>query len=269
MLPQLLNLISEEELDFYLDSSEWIMQEKIDFERLMTAATTAAVTGSNRRGLITAVSEPIENALRFFALAGSFTADGEGSCETYFAFDLLEFRGVDFRPLGFASRLAQLNDLFSVEHPHVKVVPGYINNKREKFTELRDRGAEGVVFKRRDSPYVPGKPNSGGDQVKFKFKGSATVHCDGVNRGKRSVRISVRMPTPFDEKKMVKIGNVTIPGAQPIPSTGSYIEVEYLHCFKGGSLFQPVYKGIRGDKVEADLYDSLKFKAEGTLEDEG
>jgi len=40
------------------------------------------------------------------------------------------------------------------------------------------------------------------------------------------------------------------------------IEVEYLYAFRGGAIFQPVYKGLRPDKHFPDAYASLKFKPE-------
>ena len=61
---------------------------------------------------------------------------------------------------------------------------------------------------------------------------------------------------------MREVGNCTIPTNHPFPETGAFVEIRYLYAFRGGSLYQPVYKGERGDKSETDLYESLKFKDE-------
>jgi bifunctional non-homologous end joining protein LigD len=65
----------------------------------------------------------------------------------------------------------------------------------------------------------------------------------------------------------VFLGNVTIPADKGIPQVGDFVDIEYLYAFKGGSLFQPVYKGKRND-VEADTYDQVKFKADGDRDEE-
>jgi bifunctional non-homologous end joining protein LigD len=62
-------------------------------------------------------------------------------------------------------------------------------------------------------------------------------------------------PVTPDDPKIV-----TIAANQPLPPVGSLVEVEYLYAFPSGALFQPVYKGLRTDKRQADPYTSLKFK---------
>ena len=63
-------------------------------------------------------------------------------------------------------------------------------------------------------------------------------------------------------QRFIEIGNVAIPGSAPMPSIDSVIEIEYLYAYRGGALFQPVYKGARPDKHHPDAYASLKFKPE-------
>jgi bifunctional non-homologous end joining protein LigD len=85
---------------------------------------------------------------------------------------------------------------------------------------------------------------------------TASVVVTGLN-GKRSVRIGV-----LDGERMVSCGNVTIPVGAEIPSVGDIIEVRYLYAFKeSGSLFQPVYIGVRDDLELKDCtVDQLKWK---------
>ena len=125
----------------------------------------------------------------------------------------------------------------------------------------KEEGQEGVVFKRLDAPYIPGRPNSGGDQFKFKFVETASVVVTAQN-GKRSVQMGL-----YDGERIVSAGNVTIPVGQVIPEEGAIIEVRYLYAFpESGALFQPVYLGQRDD-IEANecSVSQLKFKREQEL----
>ena len=56
------------------------------------------------------------------------------------------------------------------------------NDKVEIYEELRATNREGVVFKEIDAPYSPGRPNSGGPQLKFKFVESASFVVTGSQR---------------------------------------------------------------------------------------
>jgi hypothetical protein len=46
-----------------------------------------------------------------------------------------------------------------------------------------------------------------------------------------------------------------------LPLIGTIIEVGYLYAFRGGSLAQSVYKGIRSDG-DADSAEQLRYKGE-------
>jgi bifunctional non-homologous end joining protein LigD len=123
------------------------------------------------------------------------------------------------------------------------------------FHDIKARGGEGMVFKLVAAPYQEGKSKYA---LKFKFKAMATVQIVGASATKRSVQTGV-----IAEDGIQFVGNVTIPVNKEIPSIGEFAEVEYLYAYpNGGSLFQPVYLGPRPDKLEADRYDSLKFKRE-------
>jgi bifunctional non-homologous end joining protein LigD len=138
------------------------------------------------------------------------------------------------------------------------------DDKRQQFHRLRLIRAEGVVFKRANSPYEPGRPNSGGDHLKFKFTANATCFVRKIN-SRRSVEIGME----GDNGEIVGIGNVTIPVNHEIPGEGDLLNVRYLYAFRGGSLYQPVYMGSReGEGLEkADNIATLKYKQDG-LEDE-
>jgi bifunctional non-homologous end joining protein LigD len=142
----------------------------------------------------------------------------------------------------------------------VKVLPTAYTKEEKKalFEKLKKENAEGIVFKKKDAPYTVGRPASGGNALKFKFKKSGTFIVASHTKGKRSVGLEA-----VDGGKRVSVGKVTIPPNHQVPDVNSFLEVQYLYAYKDGSLFQPVYLGQRDD---CDLTDcsvsQIVFKAE-------
>ena len=59
------------------------------------------------------------------------------------------------------------------------------------------------------------------------------------------------------------MGNCTIAPNKDIPEENDLIEVRYLYAYKGGSLYQPTYQGLRDDiEEDACIITQLKYKAE-------
>ena len=107
---------------------------------------------------------------------------------------------------------------------------------------LRQKNKEGIVFKKVNAPYVVGRPNSGGAQLKHKFYATCSALVANINV-QRSVEIQL-----FNEVGLITAGNVTIPPNHAVPHVGQVIEVRYLYAFKeSGRVYQPVYLGVRSD----------------------
>jgi bifunctional non-homologous end joining protein LigD len=194
-------------------------------------------------------------------LPGDFLVDGEAVGDMLHVFDILEADGGDLRAIPYRDRLVKLlNLLASGQQTGIQWVATITGQpaKRRVFDQLRADQAEGVVFKRIGAGYSPGRPNSGGDQFKFKFVETASVIVSAIN-AKRSVAIAV-----WDSGKLVPAGNVTIPADRPVPQVGDISDVRYLYAHLGsGSLYQPVYLGVRDDIVAAECTrDQLKFRRE-------
>jgi len=263
MVPQLLNPIDEDRLQSLLDDPSYMMQEKKDGVRLMVRFVRGEVIGSNRKGLIVPISAAIEAGVKELVGGGEAVLDGEAIGDVYHVFDLLEIDGEDLRPYWTEERWFRLQTLFGPREGgliRLVAVSRKPWHKQQTFADLKAARAEGVVFKKYNAPYVPGRPNSGGDQLKFKFKASATVRVMGQNTGKRSVMISMLQDSAVDIPALVGVGSVTVPASYDIPGPGNCAEIEYLYAYPGGALFQPVYKGRRYDKDQPDFYSSLKFK---------
>jgi bifunctional non-homologous end joining protein LigD len=129
-------------------------------------------------------------------------------------------------------------------------------DKRAMFETFKQTGSEGVVFKDIDAAYTPGRPNSGGTQLKFKFVESASFIVTARN-AKRSVTLGL-----FDGNELVGAGNVTIPPNHAVPAVGEVIDARYLYCHReSGSIYQPVYLGKRCDIPASECTTGqLKYK---------
>jgi bifunctional non-homologous end joining protein LigD len=268
--PQLLNFIDEAAMLDYLCHPDWLMQEKMDGVRLIVVRRGDSVTAGNRNGLTVATSAAIVNAV--LALDHDCVLDGEGIGDVYWPFDLLSLHGNDITHRPLAYRQQVLTAILGARPSKA------IGRIRTAFSE-RDKHAllnmiqaehgEGVVFKNANATYTPGRPNSGGDALKHKFKASASCAVVSHSSGKRSVQIAVlnEATNALILELLIEVGSVSIPVSEPLPPVDSVIEVEYLYAYRGGALFQPVYKGLRPDKHSPDTYASLKFKPESAEAD--
>lgn len=271
-VPQLLNFIDESTAVKLFDDRDWMMQEKKDGVRMMIKRQGNVITAGNRKGRVIGVSSAIAEAVLALTVRNEadFVLDGEAIGDVYWPFDILRFNGIDLTSKRAEQRFTSLGYLLdTAPSPALGRVPTAYGSahKEALFEIIRKAHGEGVVFKKVTSKYVAGRPNSGGNQLKHKFKDTATVWVVAQNTNKRSIMIAAQSDSAFTPGPRVGVGSVTIPANYEIPADNSLIDVEYLYAYPGGSLFQPVYKGTRDDKTEADLYSTLKFK-QGTMEDE-
>jgi bifunctional non-homologous end joining protein LigD len=259
ILPALLNPIDEQEVERLIADDDWHLQRKMDGCRLMVRRNGETIEGIDRNGKFVALARVVEDAVR--DLERDVLLDGEIVGCTYWAFDLLELDAFDLRSTAMADRFNELSALFQGQEVEsalqIVAFATTTGEKRSLFERLKRQRAEGVVFKRRAAEYACGRPNSGGDYLKFKFTATATCKVVRRNADKRSVGLAVR---ENDGSGLIEIGNVTIPRNFPIPPDGALVEVRYLYAYVQGSLYQPVYLGERHDVASADAFSSLKFK---------
>jgi len=255
---QLLNPVIEERVeDLIHDRKHW-MQEKIDGRRLLIRHEGNLITGINRLGLGVSIPETIADCAARYR--HDFLIDGEAVGDTLHVFDLLFIGSEDLRTCAFATRYFRLREMLEAfEHPHLKLVPSYcFPEKKEWFDRFKEEGREGVVFKNVEAPYSPGRPNTGGAQLKYKFHETASFIVTKPN-DKRSVSLML-----WENGKVRLAGNVTIPPNHDIPKPGEVVDCRYLYAFKdSGSIYQPVFLGRREDIFHEECTTSqLKYKAE-------
>lgn len=295
--PQLLNPIKVDEMEPYITSDEWLVQEKLDGKRIMVEVSFGKVTASNRRSWKVGIPQDVAEELSKF---DDCVLDGELVGGVYYVFDCLNHNGADLRENAYTDRFNCLveNVIGDRMLYQVDIVPTAYStdDKRNLVKSLEHK--EGVVFKKLSAPHEVGRPNKGGSQLKCKFWSSATCVVTKINttankedvaealssitdergmvrvgdaldvidnahkavRQKRSVAVSVDSPDGF-----VPVGNVTVPPNYELPNVGDYVEIKYLYFNPGGALYQPQYLGVRDD-VELDLLSSLKPKSEDSDE---
>ena len=258
ILPQLLNAISVDDAEVLLNDDRYLLQPKMDGRRCLLQKSGARVLGINRRGLETSIPETLRRSGE--QLPGDWIIDGELIGDTLHAFDLLEHDG-SLRAQPYRERLvALLNLLMSGQAPTIRYLAAVSGTptKRRVFEDCQEQGGEGVVFKQMDAPYIPGRPASGGAQLKHKFVETASVIITAINK-KRSVAMGL-----YRGDKLVPAGNVTIPANRSIPEAGRVAEVRYLYAMPGSNaLYQPVFLGVRDDIAPIECtVDQLKFRQE-------
>ncbi len=263
-VPQLPNPLSERQAMDCLSDPCWAAQEKIDGERRAAHAQPGHVIGANRKGLTVPLPQPIADQLQAIAARqGALRVDGELVGDTLYVFDLHVHQGQGIHTLPWSERMGRAAAALA-GCDHLKPIPvaESTDQKRGLWNRVKSACGEGVVFKRMSAPVGAGRPHAGGDWLKFKFTESASCLVIDSNIGKRSVRIGLLDNAKDSGEITVPVGNVTIPPNHGIPAAGEIIEVGYLYAYPGGSLYQPVYRGKRGDVDRRDCtLDQLKFTA--------
>ena len=244
ILPQLLNPVEDAEM--YINDDSFLAQEKKDYERrIIISDGKGNVMGLNKKGQQVPVPKNIANSIK-----NECTLDGEISDDVYYVFDILSFEGKDLKSYSATQRLEYLSAMDFGNSVEVVETAYTTGQKRDMIETLKAERREGIVFKKKSAPYTPGRPNSGGNQLKFKFYKTATFIVANETKDKRSVGLEL-----IDDNTGQKIfmGKVTIPPNYDVPAIGDLVEVRYLYAYRGGAVYQPTYLGKRND---SDLTDA-------------
>lgn len=258
ILPQLLNTIEESEVQRLISQPGWCLQEKKDGRRILVQKAGAAINGINRKGLLVGLPSPI--LVQVQKLPVDLIIDGECVGDILYAFDLLQMGEDDLRNQPYENRWERLTKLLEpAELTHVELVDSAFTPARKAllYKRLQAEKREGVVLKRLDAPYTPGRPASGGPQLKYKFYATLSAVVAKVNP-QRSVEIRL-----LNGEGWVTAGNVTIPANHQVPKVGAVVEIKYLYAMPGsGCLYQPVYLGVRSDIAQHEcVVSQRKFKS--------
>jgi bifunctional non-homologous end joining protein LigD len=200
---------------------------------------------------------------------------------TYLIFDLLWLDGHSLTALPYSDR-RELLEALELDGPHWNVPESHRGQGAALLAATREQGLEGVVGKRLDSRYEPGRRSSAWIKVKnfsrqeFVIGGWTTglgsraqalgaLHL-GVYAG-RELRYVGRVGTGFDQRELERLRALLEPLArQATPFTGRQpakgahfvepelvCEVEFSEWTHTGTLRQPSYKGLRADKTAIEV----------------
>ncbi len=251
-----MNVIEESEVQKYINDDEWVGQMKFDGVRRMIKSegdTSIKPVGLNKKGIVIQLSEIINDAIVYFKCI----IDGESVGEKVYIFDILSNNGKDLTNIPLVERLKVLDSLhFGTALEVVKTA--YTKEEKQKmYDELVKSNAEGIVFKRKDGKYAAGRPNSGGNQVKFKFIKEASFIVKDHTKSKRSIGLEL-----IDTNgNRIFMGKCSVPTNKKLPEIGAVVEVKYLYAYLGGAIAQPVFKEERTDvDVEECLMSQIIYK---------
>lgn len=257
-IPQLLAPIEDDEVESYIRDPNWVAEPKHNGERRFLTVRQGVVAGGNRKGQTVALPKPIADAAATFGC--DVDLDGEQIGDRFIYWDATSLRGADLKSKAWTEREAALvAGGFDRGTAIQKTFTARTEaEKRKLVADELAKGGEGVVFKRVDAIYDPGKPGANPTWLKLKFWKALSAIVGKIN-DKRSVGLELIA----DDGSRISVGNVTIPANQVVPDVGDIVEISYLYAYDGGSLFQPTYLGKRTDiEVGECLTSQRVFKPE-------
>jgi bifunctional non-homologous end joining protein LigD len=201
---------------------------------------------------------------------------------TYVIFDLLWLDGHSLMDLTYEERRARLADLHLGDGERWRVPDYIVGNGVQLLAATEQQGLEGVIAKRLDSTYEPGRRSQSWVKVKNLYRQEVVVGGWVPGDGRRRDRIGAllvgvwegdelrhigRVGTGFTEAELDRIAKLLTPkvtedspfapGGPKIPRGAVFVEpqfvaeVEFREWTEGGQLRAPSYKGMREDKDAA------------------
>lgn len=253
--PMLADTVSASDLDHLLGSPAWVMQPKLDGDRVVIEVIDGVVSVLNRSGQPKVKNVGEQHVAPFRALpAGRWVIDGEVVGRKFHAFDMAAGLGFD-ESAGFEQRHAALAALFDElgiadgdEHIGLVAIARGREAKVAMLESAREAGKEGVMFRLLSAPYQPGRRSP--DLLKHKFIHEADLVVTRVGiGGKQNIEVAAH-----DESGELRVvGQVTTIGKGSF-AVGDVVEVAFLYVVNADSprLYQPRVLRKRHDKSAAE-----------------
>ncbi|MBW3608903.1 MAG: DNA ligase D [Actinobacteria bacterium] len=208
----------------------------------------------------------------------------------YVAFDLLWLDGHSLMELPYEERRARLMEL-ELQGAHWQTPEHVVGNGAAVLAASLENGLEGVVAKRLDSPYLPGRRSPCWLKVKNVCREDVVVGGWIPGEGKRRERIGAllvgiaqdgrlryagRVGTGFTEAELDRLSKLLEPREDspfqgtPKPPRGAVwvqptrvAEVEFTEWTSDGMLRHPSYKGLREEAPRSAFLDAGKPLRDG------
>jgi bifunctional non-homologous end joining protein LigD len=195
----------------------------------------------------------------------------------YMIFDVLFLEGHSTMELPYTERRKLLDEQLKLEGPHWKT-PAYHRGDGKGFREAsRAQGLEGIIAKKLDSPYYPGRRTDCWLKIKNVQRQEVVIGGWMPGEGRRETSIGSLVVGYYDGDRLVYAGNVgtgfkeadlallkkllepkrrkdsPFDGRQPkkgaiFVEPELVAEVEFLEWTRAGTLRAPSFKGLRDDR---------------------
>lgn len=202
----------------------------------------------------------------------------------YMLFDLLWLDGGSLMDWPFSERRAQLAQL-GLDSEHWRTSPFHIGEGDIFLAATREQGLEGVLAKRLDSRYAPGRRDAGWLKIKNDNRQEAVIGGYTTGKGARAATIGAlhlgvheysgdgelryvgKVGTGFDDAELDRLARLLAelrqehsPFIGSQPAHGAHFveptlvcEVAFGSWTMDGILRHSVYKGLRDDKAAAEV----------------
>jgi bifunctional non-homologous end joining protein LigD len=199
---------------------------------------------------------------------------------TYILFDLLWLDGHPLMELPYEERRARLAELDLGDGERWRVPDYVVGHGAQLLKATEQQGLEGVIAKRLDSTYEPGRRSHSWVKVKNLYRQEVVIGGWVPGDGRRRDRVGAllvgvhdedgslrhigRVGTGFTEAELDRLAELLAPyvredspfapGGPKIPRNAVFVEprfvaeVEFREWTEGGQLRAPSYKGLRDDK---------------------
>lgn len=125
----------------------------------------------------------------------------------FMAFDLLYLDGTDLTPLPFTERRQRLEEIVVVSD-NLQLSPVIEGSGTALFSAAEEQGLEGIIAKRRSSPYEPGERSRSWLKVKVIFDADVVIAGWTEGEGRRAGGIGSLAMAAYDGESLRYVGNV-------------------------------------------------------------
>ena len=248
MKPMLAHSAQKDQLIPLIEDHTMHLQQKLDGQRIMVISQDNKLSILNRNGDPSTTTLPGRVLTELAGLPpGRWVLDCELVESKLWVFDLPESEFMN--QTTFAWRTHVLTELFKAWKPNDPVhLLKTATTEGQKFSlasAVLIAGGEGVIAKRYDSEYQPGKRSKEMLKVKF-YRDIDCVATELGRDGKRNIGLGV-----YDNGSLVDVGEVTaLAGDGPNIKVGNVVCVKYLYAVDPNRprLYQPTLPRLRDDK---------------------